>query len=124
MIDATSLQVIKTIDIIPDKAQQSKIRQRLLNRYVNKKLGPKYVDDLDILPDGKTMVISRPMYADIAVFDLNTEKLLWTIPLKQRPDHQVITKDGRYLFVSMLTNKKGLKIDLEKRKVVGQYKTG
>lgn len=124
IIDATSLEVVKTIDIIPDKKQQSKIKQRFINRYVNKKLGPKYVDDLDILPDGQTMVISRPMYADIAAFDLNSEKLLWTIPLKQRPDHQVLTKDGRYLFVSMLTNKKGLKIDLQQRKVVGKYKTG
>ncbi len=124
IIDATSLEVIKTINIIPDKAQQSKIRQRFLNRYVNKKLGSKCVDDLDILPDGQTMIISRPVYADIAAFDLNSSELLWTISLKQRPDHQVLTKDGRFLFVSMLTNKKGIKIDLEKRKVVGDYKTG
>ena len=124
VIEANTFTLLSTIDVIPDIEKQLSKRQKWLNRYVNKKLGPKYVDDLDILPDGETMVISRPYFADIAAFDLNTKELLWTIPLKQRPDHQVMTKDGKYLFVSMLVNKKGLKIDLEKQKIIGSYKTG
>lgn len=124
VIDANTYETLSTIDIAPDKEAQKKKRQSFINRYVNRKLGYKYVDDLDVLPDGKTMVISRPCFADIAAFDLNTHELLWTLPLKKRPDHQVMTKDGKYLFVSLLLNKKSYKIDLEKREVVGSYKTG
>lgn len=124
IIDANSHEVLSTIDIAPDKAAQKKKKQSLINRYVNRKLGYKYVDDLDVLPDGTTMVISRPCYADIAAFDLNSHELLWVLPLKKRPDHQVMTKDGKYLFVSLLLNQKSYKIDLEKKEIVGSYKTG
>ena len=106
VIDANSYEILSTINIAPDKAAQKKKKQSFINRYVNRKLGYKYVDDLDVLPDGKTMVISRPCYADIAAFDLNSHELLWTMPLKKRPDHQVMTKDGKFLFVSLLLNKK------------------
>ncbi len=126
IIDADKLEVVSTINIIPDKAKANTkaYKQRLINKYVNKKLGPKYVDDLDILPDGQTMVVSRPYFSDIAAFDLNTQKMLWRLPLGHRPDHQVMTKDGKYLFVSLLVSKKGMKIDLENQKIVGTYKTG
>ncbi|MEM6726204.1 MAG: hypothetical protein AAF598_19325 [Bacteroidota bacterium] len=124
IIDANTLEVIDELNIIPDKEAQENKRQTWINGYVNRKLGAKYVDDMDVLPDGQTIVVSRPAYADIAAFNLNTKELLWTIPLKKRPDHQVMTKDGKYLFVSMLLNSEGLKIDLEKQKVVGSYKTG
>ena len=122
VIDAEKLQVEKTIDIAPERNDKSK--QTFVNRYVNRKLGPKYVDDIDILPNGTTMVISRPFFMDIAAFDINTGQQLWKLFLNKRPDHQVMTKDGKYLFVSLLTSKKGVKIDLENRKIVGYYKTG
>lgn len=122
IIDAKTLTNIKTVDIAPDK--EVKFKQNFINRLATRKLGPKYVDDIDILPDGKTIVISRPYFADIAAFDIDTEELLWQIDLKERPDHQVITQDGKYLYVSLLLSKKGMKIDLEKQKIIGYYATG
>lgn len=122
VINTETLGVEKTIDIAPEKGEKTK--QTLINNYVNRKLGPKYVDDIDILPNGTTMVVSRPYFMDIAAFDINTGKQLWKIFLKKRPDHQVMTSDGQYLFVSLLVSKKGVKIDLEQQKIVGYYKTG
>jgi len=122
IIDTRELEIIETLDIAPDRNEQHK--QSLINRYVNRKLGPKYVDDIDILPDGKTMVISRPFFSDIAAFDLNSGRMIWKIKLKYRPDHQVMTSDGKYLFVSLLTATKGVKIDLDKQEILGYYKTG
>lgn len=122
IINSKTFEVEKTIDIAPDRKKKQK--QSIINKYINKKLGAKYVDDLDLLPDGKTMVVSRPFFADIAAFDLNSNALIWTLKLKKRPDHQVITKDGKYLFVSLLTAKKGVKIDLVNQKIMGYYKTG
>ena len=122
VIHAKTYEVLKTIDVAPDRNE--KVKQTIINNYVNRKLGPKYVDDLDILPDGETMVVSRPFFMDIAAFNLNSGQLLWKIPLKKRPDHQVMTKDGKYLFVSLLTSSKGVKIDLENQKILGFYKTG
>ena len=124
IIDAKSLSVIATLDVIPDKVAQAKITQTPINQQVNELLGPKYVDDLDVLPDGQTLIVSRPYFADIAAFDLNTQTLLWTLPLGKRPDHQVLTKDGKHLFVSLLANNEGVKIDLEKRQIIGTYPTG
>ena len=100
IIDSRTLEVIKTIDVAPDRNEPRK--QGLLNRYVNRKLGPKYVDDIDVLPDGRTMIISRPFFADISAFDLSTGSMIWSLFLKKRPDHQVMTSDGKYLFVSLL----------------------
>lgn len=122
IIDTRKLEIIETLDIAPDRNEKHK--QSFINRYVNRKLGPKYVDDIDILPDGKTLVISRPFFSDIAAFDLNSKKMIWKLKLKYRPDHQVMTKDGKYLFVSLLTAKKGVKIDLENQEIMGYYKTG
>jgi len=122
IINAASLEIEKTIDIAPDKGR--KIKQSLINRLATLKLGPKYVDDIDLLPDGKTIIISRPYFADIAAFDLDSGALLWNLELKDRPDHQVMTKDGKHLFVSLLLSKKGVKIDLEKQEIIGYYKTG
>jgi len=124
IIDAKSLTVIETLDVIPDKKAQAKIVQTPINQQINQLLGPKYVDDLDVLPDGQTLIVSRPYFADIAAFDLNSKALLWTLPLDKRPDHQVLTKDGKYLFVSLLANNEGMKIDLEKQEIIGTYPTG
>ncbi|MEM8887888.1 MAG: hypothetical protein AAGD28_07865 [Bacteroidota bacterium] len=122
IIDSRSLEIVKTIDIIPDRNEKHK--QSITNKYINRILGPKYVDDIDILPDGKRMVNSRPFFSDVALFDLNSGEMIWKLKLKHRPDHQVMTKDGKSLFVSLLAAKKGVKIDLEKKEVAGYYKTG
>ncbi len=122
IINTKNLIVEKTIDIAPER--NAKIKQTFKNKIVNKKIGRKYVDDIDILPDGTTMVVSRPYFMDIAAFDLNSGQQIWKILLKKRPDHQVMTKDGKYLYVSLLVSKKGVKIDLENQKILSYYKTG
>lgn len=122
IINAKTLEIEKTIDVAPDK--NDSVKQPLINRVVNYMLGPKYVDDIDLLPDGKTLIISRPYFSDIAAFDINSGKMLWNLYLDHRPDHQVITKDGKYLFVSLLVSKKGVKIDLTNREIVGYFKAG
>ncbi|MEM1123101.1 MAG: hypothetical protein AAGJ18_21845 [Bacteroidota bacterium] len=124
IINAETLEVIDSIDCKPDWEEYSKNPVSPENQYLNKLLGIKYVDDLDVMPDGNTLLISRPVFNDVAAFDLTTKELLWNVDLGMRPDHQVMTKDGKFLFVSMLANSQGLKVDLEKREVVGNYRTG
>jgi DNA-binding beta-propeller fold protein YncE len=122
VINTATLELEKTIDVAPDRNQ--KIKQTLINRYVNRRLGPKYVDDIDLLPDGRTIIVSRPYFMDIAAFDINTGEMVWKLFLNKRPDHQVMTKNGKHLFVSLLTCSKGVKIDLENQEILGYYKTG
>ncbi|MEM6801867.1 MAG: hypothetical protein AAF696_10725 [Bacteroidota bacterium] len=124
VIDAKKLEVISEIDCKPDWEEYAKKAVSEENKYLNAKLGIKYVDDLDVMPDGKTLLVSRPVFNDIAAFDILSQELLWKVDLGMRPDHQVMSEDGKFLFVSMLANSQGLKVDLEKREVVGSYPTG
>ncbi len=124
VIDAHSLDVIDEIDVIPDVEAQNKKSISLKNRFLNYKIGIKYADDIDVLPDSQTLIVSRPVFDDIAALDLNTHELLWTLDIGKRPDHQVMTKDGKFLFVSLLADSEGVKIDLDKQEIVGFYQTG
>ena len=58
-------------------------------------------DDVAVLPDGDTVVMSRPYFSDVAFASLSTGEILRRIPIEGTPDHFGLAPDGKRLFVSV-----------------------
>jgi YVTN family beta-propeller protein len=63
-----------------------------------------FVDDSFTSPDGRTMYVSRPTFADVVAIDLASGKIVWRTPVDGAPlhraDHMGISPDGTRLAVS------------------------
>lgn len=81
-------------------------------------------DDLVATPEGRILYVSRPHNRDIGAFDTATEKLLWSIPTKGKPDHFTMSPDGRHLFVSINSERYAAVIDTETRAIAETFPTG
>lgn len=77
-----------------------------------------FADDVVVLSDGDTALISRPQIRDILALSLTTEKKLFSIPLDGKPDHFFLAPDESRLYVSLFNEACVAVIDIGKRKVI------
>jgi YVTN family beta-propeller protein len=85
----------------------------------------KFVDDIAVSQDGRTIFLSRSNLADAAAFDLTTRRLLWRTRVEGlRSDHMQLSRDGARLFVSAVTAKKVHAIDTATGRITGSFPTG
>ncbi|MFD3745723.1 YncE family protein [Nocardia sp. NPDC058633] len=121
------------IDIIPDKDQR--MREILLNPIklayflgVRETAGQghdQFVDDLYSTPDGRSVVASRPSFADVVSIDLVTGELKWRFPVSgNRSDHMAISPDGQSVAVSASTSNTVHVLDISTGREVGKFSTG
>jgi YVTN family beta-propeller protein len=83
------------------------------------------VDDMFSSPDGRFVYVSRPSFADVVAFDLNTRQIVWRTPVEgYRSDHMAISPDGKRLVVSASTARKAHVIDTQTGKIVGSFESG
>ncbi len=121
------------VDIVPDKDE------RLWEIYLNPvklayflgiRLGPgeghdQFVDDMYTTPDGRSVVASRPSFADVVSIDLATGKINWRFPVKgYRSDHMAVSPDGARVAVSASTSKTVHVLDIGTGREVGSFGTG
>jgi 6-phosphogluconolactonase (cycloisomerase 2 family) len=113
LLDARELRAIGTMNVVRDRPDARPAEDVNL------------AQDLDLSPDGRVLYVSRGGLNDVAAFSLKTGKLLWRVPVSGfRADHMTISKDGRRLFVSVLTANRVEVIDTRRRRVVGAFRTG
>lgn len=121
------------IDVIPDKAER--LREIHLNPIklafylgIRETVGEghdQYVDDMYSTPDGSSVVVSRPSFADVVSIDLATGAVEWRFPVSGfRSDHMAISPDGRRVAVSASTSNTVHVLDIETGKEAGSFKTG
>ena len=109
LLDARSLRVLRTLDVLPDGTQaqagEDAPSQALLGQQVVEAAGGiNYVQDQDLSPDGRTLYVSRGHRGDVAAFDLASGAMLWKTPVSGlRADHMTLSQDGTRLYVSALT---------------------
>ena len=108
IVDARRLRVLREIDILPDGEEPGLTdnpTQALLGQQVVEAAGGKnYAQDQDVSPDGRTLYVSRGHRGDVAAFDIRSGKLIWKVAIPGvRSDHMTISDDGRFLYVSALT---------------------
>ncbi|MEU2583818.1 YncE family protein [Streptomyces avermitilis] len=84
-----------------------------------------FVDDMYSTPDGKSMVVSRPSFADVVSIDLATGKVNWRFPVSgYRSDHMAVSPDGTRVAVSASTANTVHVLDISTGKQLGSFATG
>ena len=83
------------------------------------------VDDMYSSRDGRTLVVSRPSFADVVGFDLATGQIVWRFPMEGlRADHMGISPDGRHVAVSDFTASKVHILKAKTGEKVGEFESG
>jgi DNA-binding beta-propeller fold protein YncE len=133
IVDAHTFQVLKTINVIPDKAQRLreiysnpvKLAFYLLIRQQIGEGHDQYVDDMFSNHDGTMVAVSRPSFADVVGIDLATGKIVWRTPLKgYRADHMAESPDGTRLLVSDSTTTFVRELDLSNGHMLRSFASG
>ncbi|MEU0599514.1 YncE family protein [Streptomyces sp. NPDC006393] len=84
-----------------------------------------YVDDMYSTPDGRSVVVSRPSFADVVSIDLATGRVNWRFPVAgYRADHMAVSPDGTRVAVSASTANKVQVLDIVTGREVGEFATG
>jgi YVTN family beta-propeller protein len=133
VVDAHTFEVLKTINVIPDKAQ------RLVEIYTNpvklafymairQQIGEghdQYVDDMFSTQDGTMVAVSRPSFADVVGISLATGNIVWRTPLKgYRADHMAESPDGTRLLVSDSTTIWVRELDIANGQMLRSFRSG
>jgi DNA-binding beta-propeller fold protein YncE len=133
VIDPKTFKRIARLDIVPDKAERmaeiaaspDRLAYFLAIRQLIGEGHDQFVDDMFSSPDGRFVYVSRPSFADVVAFDLNTRQIVWRTPVEgYRSDHMAISPDGKRLVVSASTARKAQVIDTQTGKIVGSFESG
>ena len=130
---AKNYQKVGVINMMPDK------KERLTEIYLNpvKLIAYSYirntagegndqlVDDMYSTPDGKSVVASRPSYADVVSINIATGKINWRTPVEGfRADHMAVSPDGQQVAVSASSGNVVHVLDINTGKELGRFATG
>ncbi|GGQ78199.1 YncE family protein [Streptomyces asoensis] len=84
-----------------------------------------FVDDMYTTPDGASVVVSRPSFADVVSIDLATGNINWRFPVSgYRSDHMAVSPDGKRVAVSASISNTVHVLDILTGKQLGSFKTG
>ncbi|CAL9341007.1 YncE family protein [Streptomyces sp. enrichment culture] len=84
-----------------------------------------FVDDMYSTPDGRSVVVSRPSFADVVSLDLATGRINWRFPVSgYRSDHMAVSPDGTRVAVSASTSNTVHVLDIRTGREVGSFRTG
>ena len=126
-------EAIGRINVIPDKEERlQEIRSDPIKlifflgiRITVGEGHDQYVDDMYSTPDGRSMVVSRPSFADVVSIDLESGDVNWRFPVSgHRADHMAVSPDGRSVAVSASTSNTVHVLDIETGEQIGSFATG
>ncbi|MDH6221670.1 YncE family protein [Streptomyces pseudovenezuelae] len=84
-----------------------------------------FADDMYTTPDGASVVVSRPSFADVVSIDLATGNINWRFPVSgYRSDHMAVSPDGKRVAVSASISNTVHVLDIVTGKQLGSFKTG
>jgi DNA-binding beta-propeller fold protein YncE len=84
-----------------------------------------FADDMYSTPDGRSVVVSRPSFADVVSLDLATGAVNWRFPVAgYRADHMAVSPDGTRVAVSASTADTVHVLDIATGRQLGSFKTG
>ncbi|MFB8756712.1 YncE family protein [Streptomyces nigra] len=124
---------IGRIDVVPDKdARMAEINANPIKwiyfMAIRNSVGEghdQFVDDMYSTPDGGSVVVSRPSFADVVSLDLATGAVNWRFPVSgYRADHMAVSPDGKRVAVSASTSNTVHVLDIETGRELGKFATG
>ncbi|MGW0758476.1 YncE family protein [Streptomyces sp. NPDC002814] len=123
---------IGRINVIPDKdARMAEINANPIKwiyfMAIRNSVGEghdQFVDDMYTTPDGSSVVVSRPSFADVVSIDLATGDINWRFPVSgYRSDHMTVSPDGKRVAVSASTSNTVHVLDIVTGKQLGSVAT-
>src|SRR5262249_1899184 len=105
----------------------STIKQKQVIKHFEPANGDRFVDDVFVSPDGKTLYVSRSNLGDVAAFDLTRadHALIWRTHVEGvKADHATLSPDGSRLVVSATSVDRSDVLDALTGKLVGSFATG
>jgi len=131
--DAKSFKVLKRINAIPD--YRERMSELMLDpvslafflavRVLIGEGHDQFVDDAFLHPNGRTIYVSRPSFADVVAIDLRTEQIKWRFEVAGvRADHMAISDDGSEVIVSASTGNVGQVIDTKTGQLLREFESG
>jgi YVTN family beta-propeller protein len=140
-IDATTFESLGSVNVYPDRAEMAfaiyanpiraigytVVKSQQMLHHFEPGGGDRYVDDVFVSPDGRTLYVSRSNLGDVAAFDLSKkgQPRLWhTFVAGFKADHAAMSPDGTRLVVSATSAQKGQVFDAKTGKEVGSFSTG
>lgn len=140
-IDPQTFENLGSVNVYPDKVEMSfliyanPIRAVAYTVVKNQQLlhhfepggGDRFVDDVFLSPDGRTLYVSRSNLGDVAAFDLTRPRhpRLWrTFVAGFKADHAAISPDGSRLVVSATSAQKAQVFDARTGRELGSFATG
>lgn len=125
VVDARTLGVLGTLNVIPDGGTPRDPVQAAVYPAIVGRQGVNYAQGVAVSPDGQTLYVSRGYLGDVAAFRIATGQLVWRLQVSGvRADHVSLSADGRLLFVSALTANEVQVIDTARAAFVGSFATG
>ncbi|MFF8674015.1 YncE family protein [Streptomyces sp. NPDC015242] len=124
---------IGRIDVVPDKAERMAEINADPIRWIafmtiRNSVGEghdQFVDDMYSTPDGRSVVVSRPSFADVVSIDLASGRINWRFPVSGfRADHMAVSPDGKRVAVSASTGNAVHVLDIETGRQLGKAATG
>jgi YVTN family beta-propeller protein len=124
---------VGVINMIPDRKQR--MRSIYWNPiklvafyYIRNTAGEgndQFVDDMYSTPDGRSIVASRPSFADVVSINMSTGQINWRFEVDGlRSDHMAVSPDGQQLAVSASTGNVVHVLDINSGKELGKFPTG
>lgn len=133
IVDATTFERIRRLDIVPDRVE----RLAEINRSPFRKLmflgvrhligegNDQLVDDMFPSRDGDVLYVSRPSFADAIAIDVNTGQIRWRSPVDGfRSDHAALSPDGKTFLVSASMARKVHAFDTATGKRIAEFSPG
>jgi len=133
IVDADSYEVIKRLNIVPDRqAREAEINDSLIRKImflgVRHLIGEGHdqlVDDMFPSKDGRMLYVSRPSFADAIAIDVNTGAIAWRSPVDgSRSDHAALSPDGKTFLISASTAGKVHALDTATGERKGSFSAG
>ncbi|MFE9498101.1 YncE family protein [Streptomyces collinus] len=124
---------IGRVDVIPDKAQRmAEINADPIKwiyfTAIRNGVGEghdQFADDMYSTPDGRSVVVSRPSFADVVSLDLATGRINWRFSVAgYRADHMAVSPDGTRVAVSASTANTVHVLDIATGRQLGSFATG
>ncbi|MEU7563493.1 YncE family protein [Streptomyces eurythermus] len=124
---------IGRIDVVPDKdARMAEINadpvKWIYFQAIRNSVGEghdQFADDMYSTPDGRSVVVSRPSFADVVSIDLADGTVNWRFPVAgYRADHMAVSPDGTRVAVSASTADTVHVLDIATGRQLGSFKTG
>ncbi|MFE7900292.1 YncE family protein [Streptomyces sp. NPDC057424] len=124
---------IGRINVIPDKAERMAEINADPIRWIyfmaiRNSVGEghdQFVDDMYSTPDGGSVVVSRPSFADVVSIDVASGRINWRFPVSgYRSDHMAVSPDGKRVAVSASTSNTVHVLDIVSGRELGTFGTG